>query len=88
MYNKTIKIVHKQLGILLEESFVDPVQFKIFLQMVDGCFANKSDLDFFNGKSFFIHVPFEILKESVILGKWENETLTEKMIGKSLIETP
>lgn len=86
MVNKNIKIVHKQLGTLLEETFSDATQFKIFLQTVDGCFANKSDLDFFNGKSFLIHIPFDILKESVVMGKWEIETLTDKLLNKSLIE--
>ena len=88
MTNKTIRIIHKQFGSLLEETFFDQIQFKIFLQLIDGCFSSKSDLNFFNGKSMLIHVPFDILKESVVLGKWESETLTEKMIGKSLIETP
>lgn len=86
MNNKTVKIQHKVFGLILQETFVDAIQFKIFLQMIDGVLTEKTDLDFFNGKSFLIHIPYDILKESVILGKWELETLTEKVIGKSLIE--
>ena len=86
MINQTIKIQHKTYGLLENENFVDHVQFKIFLQTINGCLTTKNDLDFFNGKNFLIHIPFEVLKESVIIGKWEPETLTEKMMSKSLIE--
>ena len=75
------------MGVLLEESFVDPIQFKIFLQSINGCLKTNSDLDFFNGVNFILHIPFDILKESVVMGKTNPETLTEKMMGKSLIET-
>lgn len=85
--SQTIKIQHKSMGVLLEESFADAIQFKIFLQSINGCLKSNSDLDFFNGVNFIVHIPFEILKESVIMGKSSPETLTDKMIGKSLIET-
>ena len=87
MNKQTVKISHKTLGVIVEENFVDPIQFKIFLQSIHGCLQSKADLDFFNGTNFILHVPFEILKESVIVGKAEPNTLTEKMMGKSLIET-
>lgn len=84
--SQTIKIQHKTLGVIIEENFLDAVQFKIFLQTVHGCLRSSSNLDFFNGMNFLLHVPFEILKESVISTKVEPETLTEKLINKSLIE--
>jgi len=87
MNKQTVKISHKTLGLLVEESFMDSIQFKIFLQSIHGCLQSKVDLDFFNGTNFLIHIPFEILKESVIVGKAEPDSLTEKMMGKSLIET-
>ncbi len=84
--SQTIKIQNKTMGLLVEETFADPIQFKIFLQTIHGCLSSKSDLDFFNGMNFLLHVPYEILKESVITTKVEAQTLTEKLMNKSLIE--
>ena len=64
---QNIKINHKTLGVVLNESFSDAIQFKIFLQSIHGCLVSKCDLDFFNGTNFLIHIPFEILKESVVV---------------------
>ena len=69
-----IKMVHETMGILLNETFSNPEQFKLFLRLVDGCFAHKADFDFFNGEDFLSHIPFRILKDSVIM--------------TSLVETP
>lgn len=84
--SQTIKIQHKTLGVIVEENFMDAIQFKIFLQTVHGCLRSSSDLDFFNGMNFLLHIPFDILKESVISTKVEAQTLTEKLMNKSLIE--
>lgn len=84
--SQTIKVIHKTLGILVEENFSDTIQFKIFLQTINGCLKTNSDLDFFNGINFLLHIPYDILKESVVFTKVSPDTLTEKMIGKSLIE--
>jgi hypothetical protein len=85
--NQTIKIQHKTLGVITEETFVDPIQFKIFLQTVHGCLSSSSDLDFFNGNTFLLHIPYEVLKESVVTTKLAPQTLTEKFTNKSLIES-
>ena len=84
--SQSIKIQHKSLGVLVDENFEDTIQFKIFLQTVHGCLKSSSDLDFFNGMNFLLHIPFEVLKESVISTKVEPETLTEKIMNKSLLE--
>lgn len=84
--SQTIKVIHKTIGILVEENFSDAIQFKIFLQTINGCLKTNSDLDFFNGINFLLHIPYDILKESVVFTKVLPDTLTEKMIGKSLIE--
>ena len=84
--SQSIKIQHKSLGVLVDENFADTIQFKIFLQTVHGCLKSSSDLDFFNGMNFLLHIPFEVLKESVISTKVEPETLTEKIMNKSLLE--
>lgn len=84
--SQTIKIQNKTLGVLVDETFEDQIQFKIFLQTVHGCLSSKSDLDFFNGMNFLLHIPFDILKESVITTRVTHETLTEKLMNKSLLE--
>ena len=84
--NQLVKIQHKTFGTLVQENFADPIQFKIFLQTINGCLKSNCDLDFFNGVNFLIHLPYDILKECVIIGKSEPETLTEQMLRKSSIE--
>ena len=84
--NTSIKIQHKTFGVICDETFVDATQFKIFLQSVHGCLKSKSDLDFFNGQNFLLHIPHEVLKESVVSTKMEFSTLTEKFIKGSSLE--
>lgn len=84
--SQTIKIQNKTMGVVVEETFSDSIQFKIFLQTIHGCLSSKSDLDFFNGMNFLLHIPYDILKESVITTKVQVETLTEKLMNKSLLE--
>lgn len=81
-----IRIINKLLGVLLEETFVDNLQFEIFLKSVDGALVLKNDFKFFNGNNFLIHIPFEILKESYVFAKSEPTNLIDKLISKNLIE--
>ena len=61
-----IKIQSTTFGTILNESFVNSTQFKLFLKMVQGCLELKQDLTFFNGQDFLVHVPYEHLVKSVI----------------------
>ena len=84
----TIKIQHETFGILLNETFVNGTQFKIFLSMVQGCLELKNDLTFFNGSDFLIHVPHKYLIESIITTSVDASlTLAEHLIQKSKLET-
>ena len=65
--NHTITIMNEKFGTILKESFVDPIQFKIFLKMVHGCLELENDLRFFNGTTFLINIPFRFLKDSIIV---------------------
>ena len=47
-----IKIQHETIGVLLNETFVNPTQFKLFLKIIQGCIELKNDLTFFNGVEF------------------------------------
>lgn len=80
--NFHIKIQHETFGVLLNETFVDGIQFKLFLKMVQGCLELKNDLTFFNGSDFLIHVPFKYLVESVIVTSTFDMTLADHMRSK------
>jgi hypothetical protein len=82
-----IKIQHENFGILVQETFINPGQFQLFLKMIQGCIELKNDLTFFNGIDFFIHVPYKYLVESIILTSTENYTFSDLIIHKSKIES-
>ena len=86
MNQNNIRIINETHGVLLNETFVNPAQFKLFLKMVQGCIGMKEDLTFFNGVDFFIHVPYRFLVDSIITTKIEFLTLTDQLLAKSKIE--
>lgn len=80
--NHNVKIMNEKFGTLLSESFVDPIQFKIFLKMVDGALNLGEDLSYFDGNTFLVHIPNKILKESVILTNATEISLVEQVRNK------
>jgi len=80
---KTIKIEHPKYGILQEKSFDDDMQFKIYLKMVHSCLELKEDLTTSNGNDFLLHVPYELLRSSIVIGNVEKISLAEYAIQKS-----
>lgn len=86
---RNIRIIHPQFGELLNDNYADEVQFKLFLQMVHSCVELKQDLSFFNGRDFYVHVPYELLRQSIILGNakpQEEMTLGQYVVRKSKME--
>ncbi len=81
-----IRIEHEKFGQIMQETFVDPIQFKLFLKMIQGCLELKNDLTFFNGTDFFVHVPYKHLVDSIITTNVDTYTLAEHLINKSKIE--
>jgi hypothetical protein len=79
-----IRIENEKFGNLINETFVDATQFKIFLKMVHGCLELKNDLTFFNGVDFLVHVPYKHLVDSVVLTSVEKYDLADH--AKSKIE--
>ena len=79
-----IKIESEKFGVILDERFIDPTQFKLFLKMINGCIELQNNLTFFNGVDFFIHIPYTKLVDSIISTKVDNYDMTE--IVKSKIE--
>jgi hypothetical protein len=84
--NHNIKIQNDKLGTLLDETFVNPVQFKLFLKLTQSCIEMKQDLTFFNGVDFFIHIPYDKLKDCIITTKLDIYTLTDHIRNKSKLE--
>lgn len=86
---RNIKIIHPAFGELLNDNYADEVQFKLFLQMVHSCVELNQDLSFFNGRDFYVHIPYELLRQSIILGNakpQEEMTLGQYVVRKSKME--
>lgn len=81
-----ITITHEKYNTVLNETFLNATQFKLFLKMVQGCIELKNDLTFFNGTDFFIHVPYKYLVESLIVTRIDDYSLTDHLVNKSKIE--
>lgn len=83
-----IKIQHEKFGTLLSETFVNATQFKLFLKMVQSSLELKTDLTFFNGVDFLIHIPHSHLVNSIITTNVDVYSLAEHLITKSKMEAP
>jgi len=85
---QTVKIVNDKHGVLMNETFIDPVQFKLFLKLINGCLNSTENLTFFNGIDFLVNIPNKILKECIITTSTDSYTLADHLIVKSKIEQP
>jgi hypothetical protein len=83
---KNVVIIHPKFGEVLNESFMDEVQFKIFLNMVHSSIELNQNLSTFNGKDFLIHVPSNILKECLVIGQAKEMSIAEVVLAKSKME--
>jgi len=77
-----VRIINEKFGELLNEVFIDEVQFKIFLEMVHGCLELKNDLKFFNGNTFLINIPFRFLEDSIIVTGTQEIDMVEPIKSK------
>lgn len=80
----TVKIQNEKFGTLLNENFVDQTQFKLFLKMIHSSIELKTDLSFFNGNEFLVHIPNRFLVDSIVTTSLEVMGVSE--IVKSKIE--
>lgn len=86
-----VTIQHEKFGVLLDETFIDPTQFKIFLKMIQGCIELKNDLSTFNGLDFLVHIPHKTLSECIITTpKVKQYELTDHLRSKmeTLVSKP
>jgi len=64
-----VKIIHREFGVLVDETFKDATQFKIFLDSLNGSLQMGTRSLFYNGQDFLSYIPNDILSESVIMTK-------------------
>jgi hypothetical protein len=50
--------------------------------MVDGALNLETDLSFFDGDTFLVHIPHRILKDSIVLTNMTPVTLEEQVRSK------
>lgn len=79
-----IRIFSDKMGDLVNETFMDHIQFKLFLKMVHGCLELDENLTFFNGDTFLVNIPSRILKDCVVITNNVELSMTEQV--KSRIE--
>lgn len=83
---KHVTIVHPKYGEVLNETFMDEVQFKLFLKMVHVSIELGENLTTFNGKDFLIHIPSNMLKECMVIGLAKEVSIAEVVVAKSKLE--
>jgi hypothetical protein len=83
---KHVTIVHPKYGEVLNETFMDEIQFKLFLKMVHASIELGENLTTYNGKDFLIHVPSNILKECMVIGTSKDVSMAEVVVAKSKLE--
>jgi len=83
---KHVTIVHPKYGELLNETFMDEVQFKLFLKMIHVSIEMGENLSTFNGKDFLIHIPSNMLKECMVIGLAKEVSMADVVVAKSKLE--
>ena len=71
-----LNFVHPTMGPITNPIFTDQVQFRIFCKMVQGCLALKQDLTTYDAQELFIHIPFKVLVECVIVSGVKEPLMT------------
>lgn len=82
--NFTLTIQHPEMGLLTTETYVDATQFKLLLKMVQGCLELNNDLTYFDGMHHLIHIPSNILKQSVVTTKSMQYTAVDHLKTKTI----
>ena len=62
---------------IVDENFVDKTQFSIFLKGIKGCLDTEREFTYYKGSDFLTHIPFNVLKKSVIFTKVNDVKVSE-----------
>jgi hypothetical protein len=80
---KNVTIIHPEFGQLLNEQFEDEQdQHKIYLNAIHSALALKNPLTMFNGVDNLIHIPYNILKDCLIVGNTSKMSLGQYAMVK------
>jgi len=80
---KNLIIIHPEYGQLVNEQFDDEQnQHKIYLNAVHSALTMKNPMNMFNGLDNFVYIPYNILKECVIVGSTSSMTLGQYAVTK------
>lgn len=80
---KNVVIIHPQFGQLLNQEFENEMdQHKVYLNAIHSALSLKNPLSMFNGVDNLIHIPYDILKECVIVGSTSSMTLGQYAVTK------
>ena len=83
---KHVTVIHPKFGDILNESFIDDTQFKLFLNIIHSSIEMNQNLSTFNGKDFLLHIPSSILNECLIIGNSKEISMSEVVLAKSKLE--
>jgi hypothetical protein len=78
----TLNIQHEKFGKVLTMSFVDAIQTKLFLKLVNDAIDNGVAFRYFNVTDTLVHIPNKILVESLITTEMEFITFSEQVLAK------
>lgn len=80
---KNVTIIHPEFGQLLNEQFEDEQdQHKIYLNAIHSALSLKNPLTMFNGVDNLVHIPYNILKDCVIVGNTSKMSLGQYAVAK------
>jgi hypothetical protein len=80
---KNVIIIHPEFGQLLNEQFEDEQdQHKIYLNAIHSALSLKNPLSMFNGFDNLVHIPYNILKDCVIVGNTSKMSLGQYAVAK------
>jgi hypothetical protein len=83
---KNVKIIHPKFGSFLNDNFEDAIQYNIFLNLIHSCLELKEDFTSYNGTDYLLHIPYNVLRECIIIGIPNEVSLAEYAIVKSKME--
>jgi hypothetical protein len=78
----TLNIQHEKFGKVLTMSFVDAIQTKLFLKLVNDAIDNGVAFRYFNVTDTLVHIPNKILVESLITTEMEFVTFSDQVLAK------
>jgi hypothetical protein len=80
---KNVTIIHPEFGQLLNEQFEDEQdQHKIYLNAIHSALSLKNPLTMFNGVDNMVHIPYNILKDCLIVGNTSKMSLGQYAMAK------